>query len=80
MARYFAGVRFDPQLVKAALDEAAHGKTSDAFERLLLLCFHDPVTGKYSQAALTSVRVAALLFLAMLGLFAWRRLKPRRPD
>lgn len=80
VARYFAGVRFDPQLVKAALDEAAHGKTSDAFERLLLLCFHDPVTGKYSQAALTSVRVAALLFLAMLGLFAWRRLKPRRPD
>ena len=76
VARYFPGVRFDAQLVKAAVDEAAHGKTSNAFERFLLRCFHDPVTGKYSQAVLVSVRVAALLFLALLAFFGWRWLKP----
>ena len=76
VARYFPGVRFDAQLVKAAVGDAAHGKTSSAFERFLLRCFHDPVTGKYSQAVLVSVRVAALLFLAMLAFFGWRWLKP----
>lgn len=83
VARYFPGVRFDAQLVRAAIDDAARGRTSTAFERFLLRCFRDPVTGKYSQAVLTSVRVAALLFLALLASFGWRWLKTpavRRPS
>lgn len=80
LARYFPGVRFDAQLVKAAIADAARGETSNAFERFLLRCFHDPVTGKYSQAVLISVRVAGLLFLALLGFFGWRWLKPSRTN
>ena len=80
VARYFPGVRFDAQLVKAAIGDAAQGRRSNAFERFVLRCFHDPVTGKYSQAVLISVRVAALLFIALLGLIGWRWLKSPRPS
>ena len=80
VARYFPGVRFDAQLVKTAIADAARGETSNVFERFLLRCFHDPVTGKYSQAVLISVRVAGLLFLALLGFIGWRWLKPSRTN
>ena len=80
VARYFPGVRFDAEVVKAAIADAARGKTSNAFERFLLRCFHDPVTGKYSHAVLISVRVAGLLFLALLGFLGWRWLKPSRSN
>lgn len=78
VSRYFSGVRFDSQLVKAAIAEAAQGRTESAFQRFLLKCFHDPVSGKYSQTVLLSVRIAAVLFLGIAGFIAWRYRASRR--
>lgn len=75
VARYFPGVRFDAQSVRAAIEDAGRGRTSSAFERLLLVCFHDPVSGKNTPAVLLALRIAMVAFLAMLAWLAWRRLR-----
>lgn len=75
VARYFMGVRFDAAEVRAAIAQAAHGQTRGSFERLLLLCFHDPVVGKHSAAVLMVLRLAMALFLVALGFVAWRKLR-----
>jgi protein SCO1 len=71
--RYFAGVRFDSREVRNALLDAARGASPGAFERLLFVCFHDPVSGRYNEAILDALRAAAALFAAALGWLAWRR-------
>jgi protein SCO1 len=75
VARYFMGVRYDGAEVRQAIAEAAGGRTQSTYERLLLLCFHDPVVGKHTAAVLAALRIAMLLFLAALGYVAWRRLR-----
>jgi protein SCO1 len=75
VARYFMGVRFDAAELGQAIDDAARGRAQSAFERVLLLCFHDPVEGKHTQAVLIGMRVAMGLLLAALGLLAWRKLR-----
>lgn len=75
VARTFGGVRFDAGELRAALVDAGGGAASGGFVGALLRCFHDPVSGRYTAAALTAVRVAAALFLAALALLAWRRLR-----
>jgi protein SCO1/2 len=74
IAQYFGGVRFDAHALRDALLAADAGATPSALERVLLVCFHDPVTGKYSETVLHTLQVAGLAFLAALGLLAWRRL------
>ncbi len=60
IARYFQGVRFEPQDVRLALVEASAGRIGSPADRLLLLCSHyDPATGRYSLAAMTLVRSSA---------------------
>jgi protein SCO1 len=75
VARYFMGVRYDAAEVRQAIADAARGRTQSTYERLLLLCFHDPVVGKHTAAVLNAVRVAMLLFVAALGFLAWRKLR-----
>lgn len=75
IARYFEGVRFDAKALRAALEEASSGKSSDALDRLLLVCFHDPLSGRNTPAVMAGVRIAAGLLLAAFGLLAWRRLR-----
>jgi protein SCO1/2 len=75
VARYFPGVSFDPDELARAIADARGGKVQSSFDRLLLLCFHDPLEGRHTQAALLSVRVAMLAFLAVAGLLAWRKLR-----
>jgi protein SCO1/2 len=75
VARYFPGVAFAPDEVEKALDDARGGKVEAGFERLLLLCFHDPAEGRHTPAVLLSMRVAMLAFLAAAGLLAWRKLR-----
>jgi hypothetical protein len=69
------GVRYDAAEVRQALADAADGRPQSTYERLLLLCFHDPVAGRYSATVLASLRIAMLVFLVALGLLAWRKLR-----
>jgi len=75
VAQYFMGVRYDAAEVRQAIADAARGRTQTTYERLLLLCFHDPVTGRYSVAVLAALRVAMIMFLAALAYLAWRKLR-----
>ena len=75
VARYFEGVRFDAKALRATLEESGKGKTSDALDPLLLVCFHDPLNARNTPAVMVGVRVASGLLLAGFALFAWRRLR-----
>ncbi|TAK83463.1 MAG: SCO family protein [Betaproteobacteria bacterium] len=75
VARHFPGVGFEPRAVRAGIEQAARGESSSAFERLLLVCFHDPVSGRYSETVLDALRLAIAAFLAALAWFGWRRLR-----
>ena len=75
VASYFPGVRFDPRALRAAIERAHTAAPTTPFEQLLLVCFHDPVAGRYNDAVLLAMRIAMALFLAALGFVAWRRLR-----
>lgn len=72
VADYFPGVRFDPQVLRDAIASAQRGRTASTFERLLLVCFHDPELARHTPAVLDALRLAMALFVAALGLLAWR--------
>jgi protein SCO1/2 len=74
VAQYFGGVRFDARALRDALLAAEAGRTPSPLEQVLLVCFHDPVSGKYSEAVLHLLQLAGVAFLAALGFLAWRRL------
>jgi len=74
IARYFPGVRFDPAELRRALEQARGGVVGGVAQRLLLLCAHyDPATGRYSLAAMSAVRIGAVLVLVALLGWMWRR-------
>lgn len=74
ISRYFPGVRYAPEDVKAALLAARENRVGSLAERLLLLCYSPDSThsarSEYIMAALRIVAVLGLLFAAR---FVWRR-------
>lgn len=72
VSRYFEGVRFDPAEVRKALRFAAAGETPGLLERVALVCFHDPVSGKYDRIVLAVLKLLLALFVASLGIYLWR--------
>ena len=74
IARYFPGVRFDASALREAIVEANEGHVGTLSERLALLCGHyDPVTGRYSVAVMTWLRLLGIGGASMLGVWIWRR-------
>jgi protein SCO1/2 len=76
VTRFFSGVRFDPVAVRAAVEDAGAGRVDKASfaDRLLLLCSHyAPTSGIHNAAAMAAVRAVALLVLALLAGWIWRR-------
>jgi protein SCO1/2 len=76
VTRYFSGVRFDPAAVRAAVEDADAGEVDSASfaDRVILLCAHfAPTSGIHDVAAMTAVRTAALLVLALLVGWIWHR-------
>lgn len=68
LSRYIYGIEYPARDVKFALVEASQGKVGSFVDRVLLLCFHyDPKTGRYTIAALTTLRIVGGLFLLALG-------------
>ena len=75
VSRYFEGVRFDGVQLKNALLEARQGQVRTTWDRLLLVCFHDPLGARNTPAVMMAVRIAMGLLLLAAGFFAWRRLR-----
>lgn len=75
VSRYFEGVRFDDGALKNALLEARQGQVQSTWDRLVLVCFHDPLGGRNTPAVMMAVRIAMGLLVLAAGLLAWRRLR-----
>lgn len=75
VARYFEGVRFDPDALRDGIEEAGKGKTSSTFDRVLFVCFHDPIGGRYTATVMTAVRITMAALIVAAAFFAWRRLR-----
>ena len=79
VSRYFNGIGIAPAEMKAALADAAQGRTGGWTDRLAVLCSHfAAATGRYTGTVMGVVRALSLLTLAAVGVLAWRHLR-RRP-
>ena len=75
VARHFDGVRFDAGDLRAALRGGAGG--GSLTDRIVMMCSHlDPLTGRYSAAILATLRIGAILAIALaLAALAFHRTK-----
>jgi protein SCO1/2 len=66
--RYFFGTHVDPRDLRLALVQASRGEVGTLSDRIALVCSHfDPVTGKYSGAAMMFVRAGGVLTAGLLA-------------
>ena len=74
ISRYFLGVRYPSNEVKAALLAARDNKVGNLAERLLLLCYAPdaPHSGR-SAYIMAALRITAILGLIVAAMFAWRK-------
>ncbi|HEX3837697.1 MAG TPA: SCO family protein [Steroidobacteraceae bacterium] len=81
VAQYFFGVQFQPEALRLALVNAAHGRIGTFVDHLLLLCCdYDVSTGRYSvtiQHVMRVLGIATVLALAALVLFLRGRTQDR---
>lgn len=75
IAQYFEGVRFNAGELKRSILGAQQGETQSTFQRLLFVCFHDPLGGKNTAAVMAAIRIAMAALIVAAGCFAWRRLR-----
>ena len=79
VARVLYGVDYPPRDLRLAVVEAAEGGVGSLIDQVLLFCYHyDPVTGRYSFATMTAVRIGGILTLAGLGAFAFVSIRRER--
>lgn len=82
VARYLNGVQFRPQVLAAALQDAAAdrvGGGGSADNVIALLCAHfDPRLGKHSEAVMATTRLVGVLLVGALALWWWwpKRARP----
>jgi protein SCO1/2 len=70
LARYFYGIDYTPKDIRLGLVEAADHKIGSPVDQLLLLCYqYDPMTGKYGFVIMTTLRLAGVATVAVLGSF-----------
>lgn len=61
-ARYFFGIEFNVSDLRLGIVEASAGKVGNPIDQILLLCYqYNPVTGSYTPAIMTILRVAGVL-------------------
>lgn len=76
LSRYFYGIQYSPTDVRLSLVEASAHKIGSAVDYVLLFCCpYDPLTGKYTVAIYTIIKLAGgitLLGLAILVYFLMR--------
>ena len=85
ISRYLFGIDLSPRDLTLGLVESAAGEIGGPVEQLLLLCFrYDAVMGRYSAAALLSVRLGAVLTMlalaVLIGGLLVREHRRRRPS
>ena len=79
VARYFFGVDFSAKELDSALVAASRNQTGSPIQQLFLLCFHySPITGKYGQLIMNSVRFCGAATVLALGVVIGRSIMRER--
>lgn len=84
VSRYLYGVGFDPKTMRLALVEASQGKVGTTADKFLMTCLlsYNKAAGRYTVAAVTLMRVAAvacvLLLAAILTTLFVREMRSRK--
>jgi protein SCO1/2 len=80
VTRYFFGIRFNPEELKAAVSDASVGKTHKTLTEIILNCFHySPKTGKYGSLIITILQWLSLAtVLALIALLLRLALMPKK--
>ena len=79
ISRYFFGVNFDPEELRAAIIAASNGQNGSIIHQLVLLCCrYNPITGKYGALILTVLRICGIGTVLLLG--GWIAWMCRRPS
>lgn len=77
VSRYLFGINYGATDLRLALDEAAGGRIGNVVDQTLLFCYHyDPLTGRYSLAIMSLIRVGGIL--TVLGILLPTVLAVRR--
>jgi protein SCO1/2 len=73
ISRYFFGVRYPPDEIRTAINEAREDRTGSLTDRLLVLCagLVDVHSGR-SASILNALRAFSVVALGALAFFAWR--------
>lgn len=75
ISRYFFGVRYPPDEVRAAVLAAGNGSIGELADRLLLLCYHVVTPGSHGSQALLALRLGVALLLLGAGAFIYRAVR-----
>lgn len=79
IARYFYGIEYSPRDLRLGIIEASEERIGSAIDSVLLLCYHyDPATGQYGAAAMTLVRIGAILTMVGFAVFLFVALRRER--
>jgi protein SCO1/2 len=69
VARYLYGIEYPPKHLRLALLEASRGAIGNAFDQLILYCYHyDPSGRRYAPVAMNIMRLGGGATAAILGL------------
>jgi protein SCO1/2 len=79
VARYFYGVEYSPRDLKLGFMEAAEERIGSPVDQILLMCFHyNPLTGKYSFAVMSAVRIGGALTVLGIALLLFTLIRRDR--
>jgi protein SCO1/2 len=79
IARYFYGIEYAPRDIRFGIIEASEERIGSPIDSVLLLCYHyDPATGRYGAAAMTMVRIGAVLTMIGFAVFFFAALRRER--
>jgi len=77
LARYLFGIEYSARDLRLGLIEAAAGRIGSRVDQFLLYCFeYDPHTGRYTMAAINTLRASGVVVLA--GLIGFIAISVRR--
>lgn len=77
ISRYFFGVRYPADDVRAAVTAAGSGSIGELAGRLLLLCYHFVAPGSHSAQALMALRIGVIVLALGAAFLVYRAV--RRP-
>ena len=79
ISRYFYGIEYPARELKYALIEASASRIGSPIDKLVLYCYDfDPLTGKYTLAVMTVIRVFGVATALALGTFMFAMVRRDR--